>query len=422
MKSYKELLTEMLKPVDAGVMCKLLKDRFSFKNLNTRHKHNGVDEIELLTDEDERAHNLFFSRDYKTNKENIDKLDKFLNKFHWYVNQINNHFQAVLLQQRDVHDFSTTTTSDPTTFADGEEDINVITSNIKDYGFIHVSSAPPEVLLKTGLRPKSSQTFDKHDERRIYLFSLAPQFLTNRENIVQELENGNTRALLNAMTDSGTPLAENIAAFAKERRAKYVYLIKKLQKPAKLYKDNAWTDFNHRDAIYTKDYAILPQDIQYVCETKDLFAMSKVYNVINNLTSQDLDTAVDRLDFEGKLDDKWNVNLNADYKVYVDETFNENFYLRRIVNLASKLLVSEYNVKLEPKEVLYLLARNKDVLDYVAEKTNTIAEKIEDIRDTYGESEAATQRIRRIYANFSDFVVANVLEHIDYKNNKKRYR
>lgn len=424
MKSYKELLTEMLKPLDAHYMCRILMSKFHFTDLQTRIKHNSVDEIELLTNDDEHAKELFFSDDNEQNQKNIKILDKFLNKYHWYVNQVNANYEAILLQQRDVNDFSTTSTSDPANFKDGEEDLDVVTSNIKEYGFIHVSKAPPEIVAKTGLRAKSSQTFDKHDERRIYLFSLAPQFVTTRENIVQKLEQGDLYSLTKLLSDCGSQLMMNVLAFAKERGAKYVYLIKRLQKPAKLYKDNAWTDFNHRDAIYTKDYNILPQDIVYLCTVSDLYTKTRVAGLMKDLsTTSELSTAVDRIDLEGEtFEDRYNINLNDDYKQYVDELYKDNLYLRRIINLASKLLAAEYNVKMEPTEVLYELARKKDVLDYVEEKSNEIEEKITNIRDTYGDSIAASQRIRKVYTNFADFIMATVLEMIDYKNNKKNYR
>lgn len=420
MKSYKELLLEMLKPLTGDQMLKKIQRRYHDSFLQDSHFNNTANTIVIRCADDDLARKEFFGDDEKENERNKETLNKLLSPYHWYVTQTNDARKAIIIQQRDVNDIANIRTYDPANYLDNTDSSDLIPnfSDIKQYGFIHVSPVAPSTLLRTGIRAKSSGTFDKHDEKRIYLFSLAPQYVTDRPNYHELLSNSGSggqglKALSDIMSDEGTMLNVLICQFVEARnmyfkddedKIKYVYFIKNLQKPAKLYKDNAWTDLFTLDAVYTKDYNILPDDITYLGTIDQLESLTKRELNNTNVQSSRRDTAVGEIDTPDSTDE---VDLEAMRHLYY-----ANIHARRIVNLAVNLLGEQYGVDIAPEEVCNSAAK---IVRYLYVSIAILEEKL----DTIQSADELTEKekrlfVRRLYANVTDPIVAAVLKDKNY--------
>lgn len=420
MKSYKELLLEMLKPLSGDQMLKKIQRRYPDSFLQDDHLNDTVNTIVIRCVDDDLAREEFFGDDEEENERNKEKLNKLLSPYHWYVTQTNNVRQAILIQQRDVNDISNIRTYDPANYLDDKDSVELIPnfSDIKQYGFIHVSPVAPSTLLRTGIRAKSSGTFDKHDEKRIYLFSLAPQYVTDRPDYHELLSTAGSgtqglKALSDIMSDEGTMLNTMICQFVEARneyfkddedKIKYVYFIKNLQKPAKLYKDNAWTDLFTLDAMYTKDYNILPGDIVYLGTIDQLESLTRRELNNTNIPSSRRDTAVGVIDTPDSTDED---DLEAMRHLYY-----ANIHARRVVNLAVNLLGEQYGIDTTPEEVCNSASK---IIKYLYVSISRLEEKI----DTIQTSDELTEKekrlyVRRVYATVADPIVAAVLKDKNY--------
>ena len=420
MKSYKELLLEMLKPLTGDQMLKKIQRKYPDSFIQDSRFNDTANTIVIRCADDDTAREEFFGDDEEENERNKEKLNKLLSPYHWYVTQTNVERRAILIQQRDVNDIANVRTYDPANYLDNTDSSDLIPnfSDIKQYGFIHVSPVAPSTLLRTGIRAKSSGTFDKHDEKRIYLFSLAPQYVTDRPDYHELLSNSGSggqglKALSDIMSDEGTMLNVLICQFVKARneyfkddedKVKYVYFIKNLQKPAKLYKDNAWTDLFTLDAMYTKDYNILPGDITYLGTIDKLESLTKRELNNTNVPSSRRDTAVGEIDTPDSTDED---DLEAMRHLYY-----ANIHARRIVNLAVNLLGEQYDVDIAPEEVCNSAAK---IVRYLYVSIAKLEEKL----DTIQSADELTEKekrlfIRRLYATVADPIVAAVLKDKNY--------
>ena len=424
MKSYKELLLEMLKPLSGDQMLKKIQHRYPDSFLQDSRFNDTANTIVIRCADDDLAREEFFGDDEEENERNKEKLNKLLSPYHWYVTQTNVYHQVIIIQQRDVNDIANIRTYDPANYLDdtNSDDLVPNFSDIKQYGFIHVSPVAPSTLLRTGIRAKSSGTFDKHDEKRIYLFSLAPQYVTDRPNYHELLSNSGSggqglKALSDIMSDEGTMLNVLICQFVEARnkyfkddedKIKYVYFIKNLQKPAKLYKDNAWTDLFTLDAMYTKDYNILPSDITYLGTIDQMESIT--HHEINNtnIPSSRRDTAVSEIDVPDSTDED---DLEAMRHLYY-----ANIHARRVVNLAVNLLGEQYGVDIAPEEVCNSAAK-------IFKNLYNAILRIESKFDTIQSTDDLTEKekriyVRRAYATVADPIVAAVLEDKNYGKTK----
>lgn len=420
MKSYKELLLEMLKPLTGDQMLKKIQRKYPDSFIQDSRFNDTANTIVIRCADDDTAREEFFGDDEEENERNKEKLNKLLSPYHWYVTQTNVERRAILIQQRDVNDIANVRTYDPANYLDNTDSSDLIPnfSDIKQYGFIHVSPVAPSTLLRTGIRAKSSGTFDKHDEKRIYLFSLAPQYVTDRPDYHELLSNSGSggqglKALSDIMSDEGTMLNVLICQFVKARneyfkddedKIKYVYFIKNLQKPAKLYKDNAWTDLFTLDAMYTKDYNILPGDITYLGTIDKLESLTKRELNNTNVPSSRRDTAVGEIDTPDSTDED---DLEAMRHLYY-----ANIHARRIVNLAVNLLGEQYGVDIAPEEVCNSAAK---IVRYLYVSIAKLEEKL----DTIQSADELTEKekrlfVRRLYATVADPIVAAVLKDKNY--------
>lgn len=420
MKSYKELLLEMLKPLTGDQMLKKIQRKYPDSFLQDDRLNDTANSIVIRCADDDLAREEFFGDDEEENERNKEKLNKLLSPYHWYVTQSNNVRQAIVIQQRDVNDIANIRTYDPANYLDDDSSTELVPnfSDIKQYGFIHVSPVAPSTLLRTGIRAKSSGTFDKHDEKRIYLFSLAPQYVTDRPDYHELLSNTGSggqglKALSDIMSDEGTMLNVLICQFVEARnkyfkddedKIKYVYFIKNLQKPAKLYKDNAWTDLFTLDAMYTKDYNILPGDITYLGTIDQLESLTNHEVNNTNIPSSRRDTIVGEIDTPDSTDED---DLEAMRHLYY-----ANIHARRIVNLAVNLLGEQYGVDIAPEEVCNSAAK---IVRYLYVSIAKLEEKL----DTIQSADELTEKekrlfVRRLYANVADHIVAAVLKDKNY--------
>ena len=420
MKSYKELLLEMLKPLTGDQMLKKIQRRYPDSFIQDSRFNDTANTIVIRCADDDLARKEFFGDDEEENERNKERLNKLLSPYHWYVTQTNNVRQAILIQQRDVNDIANIRTYDPADYLNDKDSVELIPnfSDIKQYGFIHVSPVAPSTLLRTGIRAKSSGTFDKHDEKRIYLFSLAPQYITDRPDYHELLSNSGSggqglKALSDIMSDEGTMLNVLICQFVEARneyfrddedKIKYVYFIKNLQKPAKLYKDNAWTDLFTLDAMYTKDYNILPGDITYLGTIDQLESLTKRELNNTNVPSSRRDTAVGEIDTPDSTDED---DLEAMRHLYY-----ANIHARRVVNLAVNLLGEQYGVNTTPEEVCNSASK---IVKYLYVSIARIEEKL----DTIQSADELTEKekrlfVRRLYATVADPIVAAVLKDKNY--------
>ena len=420
MKSYKELLLEMLKPLTGDQMLKKIQRKYPDSFIQDSRFNDTANTIVIRCADDDTAREEFFGDDEEENERNKEKLNKLLSPYHWYVTQTNVELRSIIIQQRDVNDIANIRTYDPANYLDNTDSSDLIPnfSDIKQYGFIHVSPVAPSTLLRTGIRAKSSGTFDNHDEKRIYLFSLAPQYVTDRPNYHELLSNSGSggqglKALSDIMSDEGTMLNVLICQFVEARneyfkddedKIKYVYFIKNLQKPAKLYKDNAWTDLFTLDAMYTKDYNILPGDITYLGTIDQLESLTKRELNNTNVPSSRRDTAVGEIDTPDSTDED---DLEAMRHLYY-----ANIHARRIVNLAVNLLGEQYGVDIAPEEVCNSAAK---IVRYLYVSIAKLEEKL----DTIQSADELTEKekrlfVRRLYATVADPIVAAVLKDKNY--------
>lgn len=424
MKSYKELLLEMLKPLSGDQMLKKIQHRYPDSFIQDSRFNDTANTIVIRCADDDLAREEFFGDDEEENERNKEKLNKLLSPYHWYVTQTNVYHQVIIIQQCDVNDIANIRTYDPANYLDdtNSDDLVPNFSDIKQYGFIHVSPVAPSTLLRTGIRAKSSGTFDKHDEKRIYLFSLAPQYVTDRPNYHELLSNSGSggqglKALSDIMSDEGTMLNVLICQFVEARnkyfkddedKIKYVYFIKNLQKPAKLYKDNAWTDLFTLDAMYTKDYNILPSDITYLGTIDQMESITRHEINNTNIPSSRRDTAVSEIDVPVSTDED---DLEAMRHLYY-----ANIHARRVVNLAINLLSEQYGVDTTPEEVC------NSASNIFKNLYNAIL-RIESKFDTIQSTDDLTEKekriyVRRAYATVADPIVAAVLEDKNYGKTK----
>ena len=410
----------MLKPLTGDQMLKKIQRKYPDSFIQDSRFNDTANTIVIRCADDDTAREEFFGDDEEENERNKEKLNKLLSPYHWYVTQTNVERRAILIQQRDVNDIANVRTYDPANYLDNTDSSDLIPnfSDIKQYGFIHVSPVAPSTLLRTGIRAKSSGTFDKHDEKRIYLFSLAPQYVTDRPDYHELLSNSGSggqglKALSDIMSDEGTMLNVLICQFVKARneyfkddedKIKYVYFIKNLQKPAKLYKDNAWTDLFTLDAMYTKDYNILPGDITYLGTIDKLESLTKRELNNTNVPSSRRDTAVGEIDTPDSTDED---DLEAMRHLYY-----ANIHARRIVNLAVNLLGEQYGVDIAPEEVCNSAAK---IVRYLYVSIAKLEEKL----DTIQSADELTEKekrlfVRRLYATVADPIVAAVLKDKNY--------
>lgn len=424
MKSYKELLLEMLKPLSGDQMLKKIQHRYPDSFIQDSRFNDTANTIVIRCADDDLAREEFFGDDEEENERNKEKLNKLLSPYHWYVTQTNVYHQVIIIQQRDVNDIANIRTYDPANYLDdtNSDDLVPNFSDIKQYGFIHVSQVAPSTLLRTGIRAKSSGTFDKHDEKRIYLFSLAPQYVTDRPNYHELLSNSGSggqglKALSDIMSDEGTMLNVLICQFVEARnkyfkddedKIKYVYFIKNLQKPAKLYKDNAWTDLFTLDAMYTKDYNILPSDITYLGTIDQMESITRHEINNTNIPSSRRDTAVSEIDVPVSTDED---DLEAMRHLYY-----ANIHARRVVNLAINLLSEQYGVDTTPEEVCNSASK-------IFKNLYNAILRIESKFDTIQSTDDLTEKekriyVRRAYATVADPIVAAVLEDKNYGKTK----
>jgi len=420
MKSYKELLLEMLKPLTGDQMLKKIQHRYPDSFLQADRFNDTANTIVIRCADDDLARKEFFGDDEEENERNKEKLNKLLSPYHWYVTQTNVERRAILIQQRDVNDISNIRTYDPANYLDDTDSTELVPnfSDIKQYGFIHVSPVAPSTLLRTGIRAKSSGTFDKHDEKRIYLFSLAPQYVTDRPDYHELLSNAGSgsqglNALSDIMSDEGTMLNTLICQFVEARneyfkddedKIKYVYFIKNLQKPAKLYKDNAWTDLFTLDAMYTKDYNILPNDITYLGTIDQLESITRRELNNTNVPSSRRDTAVGEIDTPESTDED---DLEAMRHLYY-----ANIHARRVVNLAVNLLGEQYGVDTTPEEVCNSASK---IIRYLYVSISRLESKIDSIQSADDLTEKEKRLfVRRLYATVVDPIVAAVLKDMNY--------
>ena len=113
MKSYKELLLEMLKPLTGDQMLKKIQRKYPDSFIQDSRFNDTVNTIVIRCTDDDLAREEFFGDDEEENECNKEKLNKLLSPYHWYVTQTNVERQAIVIQQRDVNDIVNIRTYDP---------------------------------------------------------------------------------------------------------------------------------------------------------------------------------------------------------------------------------------------------------------------------------------------------------------------
>lgn len=421
MKRFKVFLTEHLKPVDLKTITKVLTSNGIPADKISRLTRSFFDSECLSIDCNDVLKDVFFSENEAENTKNIEKLNNSLLKYKWSVNFVNSDENQIWIRQQNIHDISSTTTADPGDWATATEDeteLKLTTYDIRKYGFLHVTDIPPDMITRTGLRAKESKTFDKHDEKRIYLFSLAPGFINRRPNITN---NVTPETIASIQCDSNYPLAHYIINFAADRVTsetedpnayKYLYFIKQIPKPAKIYKDDMFhRNSNLRNAVFIKDYNIPPSDIRFVCtidELKD--ALIKTYGNDDGCgfpTASVIDTLAPNSKRKRVIDNKLYDKLA--------ETYKNNSMFKRIVYLARHILLSSYEYNLSVDEILKLFSTDKRVV------RNLYYELFEDEDENameylHGATKQKKEVVyRAFYSRYADMIVAVVLNAMNHK-------
>ena len=416
MKSFKEFLTEHLKPVDFKTITKVLTSNGIPADKISRITRSFFDSECLSIDCNDVLKDAYFSENETENKKNIEKLNNSLLKYKWSVNYVNSEENKIWIRQQNIRDISTTTTVDPSDWinaAEDDTDLKPTTYDIRKYGFLHVTDIPPDIITRTGLRAKESKTFDKHDEKRIYLFSLAPGFINRRPNIT---DNVTPETIASLRCDTTYPLAHYIVNFAEARVTsetedpnthKYVYFIKQLPKPAKIYKDDMFhRDTNLRNAVFIKDYNIPPSYIQFVCtidELKDAVANMCVDDGFP--TASNIDMLLPNSKYKRIIDNKLYDKLA--------ETYKNNSMFKRIIHLARHILLNSYEYNLSVDEILKLCSTDAIIvrnLYYELFECETAMEYLHD--ETNQKKEVV---YRAFYSRYADMIVAVVLNALNHK-------
>lgn len=422
MKRFKVFLTEHLKPVDFKTITKVLVSNGIPSDKISRITRSFFDAECLSIDCKKNAlKDVFFSENEAENKKNVEKLNNSLLKYKWSVNYVDDIDNQIWIRQQNIHDINTTTTVDPRDWlnaSDDDIDLKQTTHDIRKYGFLHVTNIPPNQITRTGLRAKESKTFDKHDEKRIYLFSLAPGFINRRPNITN---NVTPEIIASLQCDSNYPLAHYIVNFAAARVTsetedpnayKYLYFIKQIPKPAKIYKDDMFhRNSNLRNAVFIKDYNIPPSDIQYVCTIDELKnALIKMYGSDYDLrffsTTSFIDTLADNIKYKPIIDNNLYDKLA--------ETYRTNTMFKRIVHLARHILLSSYEYNLSVDEILKLFTTDKIVvhnLYYELFEDEEVMEYLHDVIEQNNEFE-----YRTFYNRYADMIVAVALSAMNHKD------
>ena len=86
MKSYKELLLEMLKPLSGDQMLKKIQRMYPDSFLQSHRYNDSANTIVIRCADDDNAREQFFGDDEEENERNKEKLNKLLSPYHWYVN------------------------------------------------------------------------------------------------------------------------------------------------------------------------------------------------------------------------------------------------------------------------------------------------------------------------------------------------
>lgn len=430
MKRFKVFLVEHLKPVDLKTITKVLVSNGIPSDKISRLTRSFFDAECLSINCNDVLKDVFFSENEAENKKNIEKLNNSLLKYKWSVNYVNQEGNEIWIRQQNIHDISSTTTADPGDWATATEDdtdLKQTTYDIRKYGFLHVTDIPPNQITRTGLRAKESKTFDKHDEKRIYLFSLAPGFINRRPNITNNIT---PETIASIQCDTSYPLAHYIVNFAADRVTsetedpnayKYLYFIKRLPKPAKIYKDDMFhRNSNLRNAVFIKDYNIPPSDIQFVCtidELKD--ALIKTYGKVDGYgfpTTSIIDTLADNSKSKRMIDSKLYDKLA--------ETYRTNTMFKRIVHLARHILLSSYEYNLSVDEILKLFSTDQTVV------RNLYYELFEDedeiaMEYLHGATKQDKEVVyRTFYSRYADMIVAvalNAMNHKDIQGSEQFY-
>ena len=415
MKSYKEFINEMLKPISAEVMCKLLNkagygDASIYKEqlYDTDIKYiviklpKDISELDIYSDNDEK----------KIYDNYIEDINKFAQTYNWYVNQ--SRPSAVLLQQRNVNNITTVRTIDAADAMQHGELINNV-HDIKSYGFIHVTNAEPNVIAKTGLRAKSSETFDKHDEKRIYMFSLAPQFIVNRKQHAIT----NLAELVSIRRDNNALLANDIVEFAEARDVEYVYFIKYLQKPAKIYRDDMFDDNKNNDIVYTKDYNIDANAIVYLGTVVQLHKLLDEYKNIldkDDKTGFSHDTKVNDIDYVDSAWTKDRQQQTQNFKKLADATLSSNSAALAI-KFINKLIYNKYNIDIDTRKMLMYVCANNTSTNAVAKLLSALPAKIIKIKHKYTDNDVIRAKLRIELATLASIIISTILKFRKFTNN-----
>lgn len=428
MKRFKVFLVEHLKPVDLKTITKVLVSNGIPSDKISRLTRSFYDAECISIDCNDVLKDVFFSENEAENKKNVEKLNNSLLKYKWSVNYVDQDEYQIWIRQQNIHDISSTTTADPgdwATAAEDDTDLKQTTYDIRKYGFLHVTDIPPNQIMRTGLRAKESKTFDKHDEKRIYLFSLAPGFINRRPNITN---NVTPETIASLQCDSSYPLAHYIVNFAADRVTsetedpnayKYLYFIKRIPKPAKIYKDDMFhRNSNLRNAVFIKDYNIPPSDIQFVCtidELKD--ALIKTYGNVDGYgfpTASVIDSLADNSKSKRIIDSKLYDKLA--------ETYRTNSMFKRVVNLARHILLNSYEYNLSVDEILKLFSTDKVVVRNLYYELFDDEDAIEYLHGATKQDKTVVYRT--FYSKYADMIVAvalNAMNHKDIQGSEQFY-
>lgn len=357
MERFKHFLTEMMQPVSLEQMQYILQSRLGIyadvQESKTDLENYGTPE--LIVDFRQYIESL---PEYAKLRDNIAKGEFVKNKFkeftkllstnQWYVNLVSDSCEEFLIKARDTHAI------DKTGYINYNDEIE--DRSLYQYGFIHVSKVKPEILLKTGLRAKSSKTYDKHDEKRIYLFPLADTFDVKHGYNDDANVNDISLKTISLMKLSDETLGSSIANMADMINAEFVYYIKKLQKPAKLYHDDRYDVEITNTAVYTKDYNIPAENIEYLGTVDELRKLSED---ADNYYRYDLA----HLERYFKIDQQFDYALtdwNDDIKNLSNIIKHHESYAKSVIKRGIALLKLKRNITISYDDAITAIASNRN--------------------------------------------------------------
>lgn len=194
-----------------------------------------------------------------------DNIDTFLNKYGWSIIPSRDKSYGFIVDQKYENNIEIYIRK------------NNILYNKKDYGNIalHISTVPPDVILKTGLKCKGSYTV--YNEKRIYLFLLNKMVETCKDYYANE--NISVNKIINYIIKSLNSITYNNSSDKETNKPRYVYKVI-IPENYKIHEDQELNSFsNSCGAIYVNNY--IPNT--YITYISKINENEKLTKAIKNL-------------------------------------------------------------------------------------------------------------------------------------------